>query len=537
MALKFLDRGDYLDLCIHFKDTVFCFAEHFDSFVNHVSGDSIVASKMIKELKNHPYVLMKNEYDNNTTLNIKEILNDKNKVVKLDSTGRNGYCLFVGDKFGSYFRGYGEIKINDFDEFNIIYSTRSRNSLIMTLYHITLKNEFTCEKMDEKVIYLSQTEGFVLPCSEEEMKDFLDKDEGMIYAQQNIFENAVLDCYSYYPNYAKKYSTFSSCFRLGTLRADANIEIFYLFYWFSKPEYYNFVESCISRDEKEEIINKNPYYTGIMPSPSSIPHFNAKAESYIKTMGLSKETIRNLSDLEDNPKVGPDGLNIILEFIIKSTKANKNRDYEKRIKVCDNEMYWKIPQLLLDIFKTFDITPKLLIDRTIREMMNNYMNADTYWTYICDYANMCYQLGIEVEKKIPKDVIHRHDILSTKIAELRDESIKEKFSLRVLENKKLLENIPDGDYTIISPETSNDLVEEGFRMNHCVGSYAYSFASGSSKIFFVRKKTNVEIPLATLELDNFNRLIQISSFANSKPEKSVLDFVNEWLQMLRKEGK
>ena len=280
------------------------------------------------------------------------------------------------------------------------------------------------------------------------------------------------------------------------------------------------MESCISRDEKKEIINKNPYYTGIMPSPSSIPHFNAKAESYIKTMGLSKETIRNLSDLEDNPKVGPDGLNIILEFIIKSTKANKNRDYEKRIKVCDNEMYWKIPQLLLDIFKTFDITPKLLIDRTIREMMNNYMNADTYWTYICDYANMCYQLGIEVEKKIPKDVIHRHDILSTKIAELRDESIKEKFSLRVLENKKLLENIPDGDYTIISPETSNDLVEEGFRMNHCVGSYAYSFASGSSKIFFVRKKTNVEIPLATLELDNFNRLIQISSFANSKPEKS-----------------
>lgn len=533
MALKFLDRGEHFDLCIHLGDTVYCFAEHFDSFVKHITGDSIVAAKTLQRLKNNPYILVEDDYnEQKKTINLTDVLNDKKKVIIFDSRGRNGYCFSIGDKFGNCFHGYGAIKVTDFNELNIIYSTRTRNSLIMTLYHITFKEEFTCEKIDEKLISLSQTEGFVLPCSEEEMIEFLEKDEGMISAQKSIFENAVLDCYSYYPNYAQKYSNFSSCFHLGAMRADANVEIFYLFYWFSKPEYYNFVESCIQRNENEEIVNKNPYYTGVMPSPNSLPHLNSKAETYAKQMGFNKDMIRDLSDLEDNPKVGPDGLNIILEFVLKSTKANANRDYEKRIKVCENEMYWRIPHVLLDIFKTFDITPKLFIDRTIREMMNNYMDAATYWNCICDYTNMCYQLGIEVDKKLPKDIIHRHDILSTKIKELKDEAIKKEFAIRVAENKKLLENIPDGNYTIISPETSNDLVEEGFRMNHCVGSYAYSFASGSSKIFFVRSKTNIDIPLATLELDHFNRLVQISSFANKKPEKSVLDFVNEWLKMI-----
>lgn len=533
MELKFLDRGDNIDICINIGNTKFCFAEHFDSFVENFSEDSILEYKILQESKKNSYILIKNKSDNyEKNFDLAKKINDKDKVISLDSAHDGCYYLFLGNKFDRGFNGCGLISIEELDELNIIYSKRTRKSIIMTLYHIKLKDEFTCEKIEEKIISLSPTEGFIIPCSEEEMKLFLEKDEGMILAQKDIFENAVLDCYSYYPNYIQKYSMFRNCFDLGKMRADSNIENFYLFYWFSKPEYYNFVESCIQRDEMEEIIKKNPYYTRVMPSPNSLPHLNTKAENYVKQMKLNKEIIRDLSDLEDNPKVGPDGLNIILEFILKSTKANSNRDYDRRMEVCDNAMYWQMPKSLFYIFNNFDITPKNFVDRTIREMINNHMNAETYWRYVCDYANLCNQLGVEIDRKIPKDVIHRHDVLETKIKELKDETIKKEFSIRVIENKKLIEKLPDGNYTIISPETSNDLIEEGFKMSHCVGSYAYHYASGKSKIFFVRNKTNVDTPLATLELDHLNRLVQISAFANKKPEKSVLEFVDKWLKMI-----
>ena len=73
-------------------------------------------------------------------------------------------------------------------------------------------------------------------------------------------------------------------------------------------------------------------------------------------------------------------------------------------------------------------------------------------------------------------------------------------------------------------------------MNHCVGTYAYSYASGNSKIFFIRDKANVDIPIATLELDHKNRLVQVQAHSNRTPDKAVMQFVNDWLDMLRKEG-
>ncbi len=536
MALRFLDKGEHFDLLLKIGDIELCFAEHFDSFVESIDGESIMLNKIIRNFRKNP-VFKRGE--DSQYINVTKYLNDENSVFSIDNRYSSGYSIMVGRKFSNNCSTLGSVTVdeNDISEFNMIYSTRTRNSIIMTLYHVVVGEEFTCEKLEEKTIELSKTEGFVLPCSEDEMKDFLAKDEGVIVAQNEFFRKAVLDCYSYYPNYVQKYSIFNGIFYIGRYNGVINpIESFFLFYWFSKPEYYSFTESCIQRDEKDEIIKKNPYYTGVMPLPSSLPHLNTKAENYVKELGLSKDTIRDLSDLEDNPKVGPDGLNIILEFCVKSKKANENRDYEKNMLVCDNNMYWRVPGMLMHIFNTFDITPKQFIDRTIRELIYNHMNADTYWGRICDYVNMCEQLGIEVEKKIPKDVLRRHDVLSTKIKELKDEKIKQEFVIRVAENKKLLETIPDGIYTIISPENSNDLVKEGFFMNHCVGSYAYSYAEGSSKIFFVRRKDNVETSFVTLELDHLNRLVQISAFANKRPDKSVIDFVNEWLKLIRKEG-
>lgn len=536
--MRFLDKGEHLDLCLNTGSEVFCFAEHFDSYVEMLYPQNMLTSCFLKQLKKNPVIVSRDRYalDGEKELNLAKYLVNPNAVISLFDRNGEYYSIGVGEKFNDTYHMIGATKVELDGEFNMIYSHRNRTSLVMTLYHVCIGEEFTCEKLEEKEIHFSETEGFVLPCSEEEMKEFLMKDDGIILNQSEVFRKAVLDCYSYYPNYVNKFELFQGCFYFRSRDINDSVEIFFLHYWFSKPEYYNFAEACIHRDEKEQILKKNPYYTGVMPSANSLPHLNPKAEAYAKQMGFGKDVVRDLSDLEKNPKVGPNGLNIILEFVQKSVNANSNRDYEKHMTVCSNNMYWRVPQILIDIFNTFDISPKQFIDRTIRELFYNNMSAEDYWRCINDYAIMCEQLGMEVDKKIPKDVMHRHDILSTRVKEIRDEAIKQMFAIRVAENKKLLEHLPAGNLTIISPETSKDLVEEGFRMNHCVGTYSYSYASGSSKIFFVRNKANIDIPLATLELDHKNRLVQISANSNRRPDKVVLDFVNEWIEMIRKEG-
>lgn len=536
--MRFLDKGEHLDLCIVVNKEAFCFAEHFDSSVLVCHADYLLNNKFQQQLKQSPIVTVKNRYssegDKQNAIDFSQYLLDKNATIDINRD-REVYEVRIGTKGGNSFHVVGCVDVDIDGEFNMIFSTRNKKDIVMTLYHVVIGQEFTCEKLDEKIVTLSETKGFVLPCSEDEMKEFLKKDEGILPEQREMFRIAVLDCYSYYPNYPEKFQKFQSCFYLGWQYTNT-VEMFFLNYWFSKPDFYNFAEICIARNEQDEIIKNNPYYTGRMPSAKELVKLNAKADAIAKQMSLSKETINALAELQNYPNVGADGINLILDFLLKSTSANEDRDYDRRIKVCDNHMYWMIPGYLLKIFETFDITPKQFIDRTIRELFYNNMNVEEYWRCIRDYVNMCEQLNMEVDKKLPKDLMHRHDILSTRVREIKDAAIKQQFAIMVAANKKLIEKLPQSNFTIISPETSKDLIEEGFRMNHCVGTYAYSYASGNSKIFFIRDKANVDIPIATLELDHKNRLVQVQAHSNRTPDKAVMQFVNDWLDMLRKEG-
>lgn len=527
--IKYLDSGEHFDLALSFKDTILCFSEHFDSFVDVVKGNFLYTEDIIKRVTNNYHVEFKENINSEILEHLRHYLNEENVFFWGDSNE-----FMVGKKFDSRAHSFGILELNAPNEFNVIYTRRKRTSFIMTLYHVVNRESFSCEKVEEKEIVFSE-DGFKLPCSLEEMNQFLAKDEGLIHEQREIFRTAVFDCYSYYPNYVSKYKMFKECFYMRWTGPTNPVEIFNLYYWFSKPQYYSFAEICIQRNETDKIIPMNPYYTGEMPVAKKLIPFSQKADKLIQKLNPGKDTIKELRELQSNPKVGTNGINMLLEFFDKADGINDDRDYDTWIE-CDAKLSWRTPSYLNTIFETFDITPKVLIERTIREMFLNHLDNNDYWRYVCDYVEMCKQLNIEVEKKLPKDVLHKHDILKTKIKELENEIIEKKFIEQVAENKKLIEKLPDGNYTIISPEISKDLVEEGFRMNHCVGSYSYSYASGTSKIFFVRAKSNIDVPVATLELDKENRLVQISAFSNKKPDKDVMDYVAEWLKMIRKEG-
>jgi hypothetical protein len=58
----------------------------------------------------------------------------------------------------------------------------------------------------------------------------------------------------------------------------------------------------------------------------------------------------------------------------------------------------------------------------------------------------------------------------------------------------------DENYCIIAPQSIEDIVKEGSVLNHCVANYARKVASGRSRILFMRKITNKNIPFITISL-------------------------------------
>lgn len=176
--------------------------------------------------------------------------------------------------------------------------------------------------------------------------------------------------------------------------------------------------------------------------------------------------------------------------------------------------FWKIPyekknpdlKKLSDLFDKYNIT---VIGITPR--INIGKRADEINAYISEHKN-------EIDNFIILDD-ERFDL--------------ECFAKQASENKLLLDTLPESKtLTIVSPTIPNDLINEGLHMGHCVGTYVERYASGTSKIFFVRKKDDVEKSYVTIELNKYNKLVQARGFCNSSPDKEVLKFIDNWVNTL-----
>lgn len=95
---------------------------------------------------------------------------------------------------------------------------------------------------------------------------------------------------------------------------------------------------------------------------------------------------------------------------------------------------------------------------------------------------------------------------------------------------ELYEKIGD-DFKIIVPRKPAEIVNEGAMLNHCVGGYVDSVASGYKTILFLRKTSAPEQPFYTIEVTE-GRVVQIHGNHNrwlgNNPE--AIQFVIDWLK-------
>ena len=103
----------------------------------------------------------------------------------------------------------------------------------------------------------------------------------------------------------------------------------------------------------------------------------------------------------------------------------------------------------------------------------------------------------------------------------------EKFNKKRIE---MYERIGD-EFEIIVPREPKDIINEGASLNHCVGGYLESVASGYKTILFLRKVSDPNKSFYTIEVGN-SRIVQIhgnhNKWLGNNPE--AIQFVIDWLK-------
>lgn len=307
-------------------------------------------------------------------------------------------------------------------------------------------------------------------------------------------------------------------------------DIFRYYYYIGQSDFYFLSEYFIKNDIEDKLISHNPIFTGRpIEKLSDIPTLSKVGMEIYKRYGFSDDE-DILFRMESDDNVGKDGVKIIYDYIkqienISSYNVSMLRT--GRISYLFEKIY--------KILNTFEITPKNLMNRFVKAMFYENLSIDKYANIITDYIEMCQLLTIKIDKKLPKDIVRLHDLLQDQITYIKNKKIEDMFKESIKANNELLKLLPESnDFTIISPSNPNDLIQEGLVLNHCVGSYIDRYASGYSKIFFVRRKLFVEQPFATLELNRNNQVVQFSEHSNKTPNTNANKFVERWIDDINK---
>ena len=159
-----------------------------------------------------------------------------------------------------------------------------------------------------------------------------------------------------------------------------------------------------------------------------------------------------------------------------------------------------------------------------------------------DYLRACNYLGLDMtedKNRYPHDFKRWHDIrideYNTAKA-LKDErerkALYDKFA--AVASKYLgLEYDKKSVYIAIIAQKPSDLIREGDELHHCVGRMGYDqkFAREESLIFFIRTKSQPDVPFVTVEYSpKQKKVLQCYGDHDSKPAEEVINFVHKkWL--------
>ncbi|AZU99996.1 hypothetical protein vBEfaHEF1TV_152 [Enterococcus phage vB_EfaH_EF1TV] len=152
--------------------------------------------------------------------------------------------------------------------------------------------------------------------------------------------------------------------------------------------------------------------------------------------------------------------------------------------------------------------------------------AEARYTYR-DYLRAHHYMNA-VPVKYPKALKTAHDIINMNYRTMKDKVLNSNFESSVAEYKYLEEVSVRGGYIVKVPDSVEDLTKEGSSLHHCVATYAHQVAEGSTRILFMRDKTEPDTSLVTFEVKN-NKLVQARGLVNRDLTNKEQEFLDKWL--------
>ena len=127
------------------------------------------------------------------------------------------------------------------------------------------------------------------------------------------------------------------------------------------------------------------------------------------------------------------------------------------------------------------------------------------------------------------DEFHRSAVAYREKARL--EEAQKKYEERLKKIKTLAYEVKDNNRIIVIPKELVELVIEGQKLHHCVGSFTESVAAGRDTIVFLRHKDNPEESYATINLVTDGktwRIDQAHTAYNGSITVEDVDFLKDW---------
>lgn len=218
---------------------------------------------------------------------------------------------------------------------------------------------------------------------------------------------------------------------------------------------------------------------------------------------------------------------------------NKNINYNNAISFIDavaksnvkfglyDTSYDKNLQILFDIVKTYNLNLNRLIDYLMVDLYSQGIHTidKNIISDYRDYLSMQIKLYGKVKEKYPKYLKTEHDIVALKL------TIYEKYNedLIIFNTATHHSNLEykTKEYSIVLPQSSMDIVDEGINLSHCVAEYVDRIVNGETYICFLRETEDSEKSLVTLEIKN-NALKQARGFGNRKITEDEETFLKKW---------
>jgi hypothetical protein len=153
-------------------------------------------------------------------------------------------------------------------------------------------------------------------------------------------------------------------------------------------------------------------------------------------------------------------------------------------------------------------------------------NPSGFWAQWSDYMNQQYLLYGEVRDKYSEHLASDEQVLSYRCSKLKMQASMEQFQ-KASEFLSSFE-YSNGAYRILAPRKPDDLIEEGRQLSHCVGSYTDRVAALDTFIFFLRRTSDPDRSLVTVQVNTDGRLGQVRGRFNRQPAPEQMRFVEKW---------